>query len=352
MASHNFGVIEVASRKTTSAPGWAYVPDTGANLAAAALQPSNRKRARNQASLISGADLTARQETKVRKDLEALDRDTSRDVNIAIPSSRPGPARGTLLYTVPCLPRHPLTEVVRSVTSKSTPNIRKIIQSQKTFANHLDDYNALVATQGDVDASSQASHHVSKPSHPNQHSKRSNPISQNKKKASTASHGSKRSVSAAKALPDTTDTELGTTLRSRRGGRTGHAEEVELLPSEKQDLEMTDAPESDQAAATSSVTGDKPLALVRAEDHDSLLASIVPELPDRGELDALLNHPPLTYLRARATWGPNDQQYPVRTFCDVCGYWGRVRCTKCGTRVCALDCLEVHREDCITRYGL
>jgi hypothetical protein len=105
MASHNFGVIEVASRKTTSAPGWAYVPDTGANLAAAALQPSNRKRARNQASLISGADLTARQETKVRKDLEALDRDTSRDVNIAIPSSRPGPAtaRGTLLHTVPYL---------------------------------------------------------------------------------------------------------------------------------------------------------------------------------------------------------------------------------------------------------
>lgn len=94
MASYNFGVIEVASKKTTSAPGWAYVPETGANVAAAALQPANRKRARNQVPLPTGTDLSARQESKVRKDLEALDRDTNKDTSIAIPSSRSGSTRG------------------------------------------------------------------------------------------------------------------------------------------------------------------------------------------------------------------------------------------------------------------
>lgn len=104
--------------------------------------------------------------------------------------------------------------------------------------------------------------------------------------------------------------------------------------------------------STPAADDDQPPTLSRLDDDDPLFASIVPDLPDSGELDALLNHPQLTYARARATWGPQDQRYPVRTFCDVCGYWGRVRCSKCGTRVCALDCLEVHREDCITRYGL
>ena len=77
---NNFGVVELASARTTRAPGWAYVPDTGASqAAAAALQPANRKRARNQGNL-SGADQSARQEAKVRKELEALERDSNREI--------------------------------------------------------------------------------------------------------------------------------------------------------------------------------------------------------------------------------------------------------------------------------
>lgn len=97
MYSNNFGVIEVASARTTSAPGWAYVPDVGTKAANAPLQPSNRKRARNQGPNLSGADLTARQETKARKDLEALDRDGNRDVNIPIP-----PRKGAAKGSTPC----------------------------------------------------------------------------------------------------------------------------------------------------------------------------------------------------------------------------------------------------------
>ncbi|KAF3358253.1 hypothetical protein VdG1_03030 [Verticillium dahliae VDG1] len=90
MYSNNFGVIEVAGAKTKSAPGWAYVPDTGVNPAAAALQPSNRKRARNQAANPSGADLSVRQEAKIRKEVEALDRESNRDASIPIPPKAGG----------------------------------------------------------------------------------------------------------------------------------------------------------------------------------------------------------------------------------------------------------------------
>ena len=96
-------------------------------------------------------------------------------------------------------------------------------------------------------------------------------------------------------------------------------------------------------------------------DDDPLLMSAVPRFPTDAELQARMTAPPLSYLEARATLpvarGEDGRaglvtRYPARVFCEVCGYWGRVRCIKCGTRVCALDCLDLHREECITRYGL
>jgi zinc finger HIT domain-containing protein 1 len=91
---NNFGVIELASTTTKTTPGWAYVPDTVPALLAAA-QPANRKRAaRNQPGL-SLADLSAREETRIRKDLEVLDRDNNKDVNIPIPPRPGGGSRGT-----------------------------------------------------------------------------------------------------------------------------------------------------------------------------------------------------------------------------------------------------------------
>ncbi len=86
---NNFGVIEVASTKTRNAPGWAYVPDTGIAPAAAA-QPANRKRNRNLQSNLTLSDLSARQEAKIRKELEVLDRDSHKDVHIVIPPKTGG----------------------------------------------------------------------------------------------------------------------------------------------------------------------------------------------------------------------------------------------------------------------
>lgn len=87
-------------------------------------------------------------------------------------------------------------------------------------------------------------------------------------------------------------------------------------------------------------------------DDDPLLVSHVPPFPTDDELRALMTAPPLSYLEARAACGSDEVRYPARVFCEVCGYWGRVRCVKCGARVCALDCLDVHRQECVTRYGL
>jgi zinc finger HIT domain-containing protein 1 len=84
---NNFGVIELASARTTSAPGWAYIPDTAIAPGSAGIQPANRKRARKQpGGGPSLSDLTARQEAKIRKEVEVLEKDGSKDNTIPLPA--------------------------------------------------------------------------------------------------------------------------------------------------------------------------------------------------------------------------------------------------------------------------
>ncbi|OAA80040.1 Zinc finger, HIT-type [Akanthomyces lecanii RCEF 1005] len=276
---NDFGVIELAGAKTTSAPGWAYVPDT--RLAAQQQQQqqtttTNRKRARNApGGGLTLSDLTARQENKMRKELEALDRDGGRDATIPLPG-KSGRTQG-----------------------KHTANVRKILQSQKTFANHLDDFLALQAlTESNAAAAAAAA------------SKRSNAASRAKESASVTPqhHGGKGDT----PMPD-------------------------VSGEEKDDRRLL------QAAPCWVPPPAHP------GDADPLLMSRVPPLPTDAEMRRLLAAPPLSYGEARGNWGAT---YPARVFCEVCGYWGRVRCLKCGTRVCALECLETHREECVTRYGM
>jgi zinc finger HIT domain-containing protein 1 len=77
----------------------------------------------------------------------------------------------------------------------------------------------------------------------------------------------------------------------------------------------------------------------------------MPQMPTKEEIDKLLATPALSYNEARGAWTAEDIRKPVRVFCEVCGYWGRARCKRCGGRVCALECLGIHQEDCFTRYG-
>jgi zinc finger HIT domain-containing protein 1 len=176
--------------------------------------------------------------------------------------------------------------------------VRKILQSQKTFANHLDDFLALQA-QNEAAAAAAAA-------------------------AAAKRYGNKAATASAdQPMPDTPSAS-----NSKKSEQAVPAEPL-LVPSYR------------------------PTPPSHSGDSDPLLMSRVPEPPSEEELRKLLAHPPLSYVEARGKWdGGEAGRYPTRKFCVVCGYWGRVRCMKCGTRVCALECLETHREECVTRYGM
>lgn len=178
--------------------------------------------------------------------------------------------------------------------------MRKILQSQKTFANYLDDFLALQQSEGGAAGTTSSTAQSS---------------SSNKRAATTKNNSSKPD-------PDTIMTDAAAAA-------------------------ATPAPPTH----TLLDTPDNPPPAPHPADDNPLFASRVPDLPTDAELRALLSRPPLTFLEARATY-EEGKGPPPRVFCEVCGYWGKVRCMKCGTRVCALDCLELHREECVTRYGL
>jgi zinc finger HIT domain-containing protein 1 len=245
--------------------------------------------------------------------------------------------------------------------------VRKILQSQKTFANHLDDYQAMLALAESNPAAAAAMNAAqAKPSAPATAASKS--ASPAPTPASTAG-GSKRSAAAAKRAAAKEKQEQ----EKKKARPTPKAEpepEPEAEPPQRQnqdDVEMADADTENQPAPTEN-TEPGPQTYPRESlilpayaksppeahpgDADPLLVSYIPPFPSDDELKDLMTAPPLSYLEARATWGEEERRYPVRSFCSVCGYWGRVKCMKCGTRVCALECLEAHREECITRYGL
>jgi zinc finger HIT domain-containing protein 1 len=182
--------------------------------------------------------------------------------------------------------------------------VRKILQSQKTFANHLDDHEAMLA------------------------------LAENNPAANT-------NPSRAPPAPPTNTTTKRSTAPNKSSKLTASASKLD-----DPDVEMTDV----LPPVLPPYTKDPPA--VHTGDTNPLLMSRVPPIPTDEELRKLLAAPPLSYIEARAGWSEEDRRYPIRYFCEVCGYWGRVKCVKCGTRVCALDCLETHREECVTRYGL
>ncbi|KAI0852683.1 hypothetical protein F5Y00DRAFT_178257 [Daldinia vernicosa] len=330
---NNFGVIELASAKTTNAPGWAYVPDTAPHLAAAAaasLQTGNRKRAaRNQVTNTSAlyADADARQEAKLRREIEALDRDNyHRDVSIPIVAKSNNSSSKT-------------------GAKKHTPNVRRILQSQKTFANHLDDFEALLAQEK---------------SNPSAAASAAAPTSATATASSSSIAGNTKKGAAAADKHH----QQKNSKKSSRSNISRSASISKAAPAVKQeeDTPMSDAPQ-DAAPTNPSSSSSSSLLTPYSRpghppthplDNDPLLASRVPAPPSPAELRALVSAPPLNYAEARGRWTAEDdgRRYPARVFCEVCGYWGRVRCMRCGARVCALECLETHREECVSRYGL
>ena len=84
--------------------------------------------------------------------------------------------------------------------------------------------------------------------------------------------------------------------------------------------------------------------------NEPLLRSYVPEAPSAEVIEALISAPPLSYNAARAVLPPTPR--PQRHFCEICGYWGTIKCLKCGARVCGLECKGAHDDGrCLKFYA-
>ncbi|KAI9803890.1 MAG: hypothetical protein M1825_001770 [Sarcosagium campestre] len=277
--------IEVlpASKAQANTPGWAYVPDTGYDPSKASLAPSNTKSRHRVTARRPNAthpDLTARQQTAVLKRLADLDRDNSqRDVQIPVPA-RVKDAAG------------------RVIRSKATPFVRRILGSQKTFANHLADEEAATSTAELAPPTSSALHTLSSPQTPAPSTPRS---------------------SKAGNLP-------------AAASKLRHA--LVLSPTPPPRTMDTDSQEDGQKITT------------KADGDHPLLRSYIPSLPSSAALDTLTACPPLSYGAARAAPSAAVQRH----FCEICGYWGRIKCIKCGARVCGLECKGVHDEGRCLRF--
>lgn len=114
-------------------------------------------------------------------------------------------------------------------------------------------------------------------------------------------------------------------------------------PREESSLDGSPAPPSSVSAAA--VVGAVAMD-IDADDEDGIAA-----LPTEAEMEALLNAPPLTYNQARSAPPPASAP-PPRKFCEVCGYFGRAKCMKCGAMTCSVMCKDTHDEQrCLKFYA-
>ena len=276
-------LIEVLpSTSANPTPGWAYVPDYNATpTTMTGRKPSGtRKRLARDAAggRIGGGrgDVSLRQHNATLRHLAELDRENHRDVHIPILTKRKenAPAKG---------PR-----------SKTTSNVRRILMSQKTFRNYLDDEEAAIAQGGGAATAHRGS--ISRPVKP-----------------SPRGSGQSTPKAPLQTQEDTTATQPAAAPPTQQ-----------LIPSEF--------------------------------DNDPLLRSYIPSAPSEKIMQQLLAEPPLSYNAARASIpSPTSNQAgpvrnPPRRFCGICGYWGRIKCMKCAARVCGLECYRVHEETRCDRF--
>nr|POF15263.1 swr1 complex subunit vps71 [Quercus suber] len=94
-----------------------------------------------------------------------------------------------------------------------------------------------------------------------------------------------------------------------------------------------------------------PVDVMEIDPDDVGEDSTVPRLPTTAEMEALLNAPSLSFNQARSAPPPPGAP-PPRQFCETCGYWGRVKCSKCGIMTCSVICKATHDEyKCLKIYA-
>ncbi|TGO08532.1 hypothetical protein BTUL_0204g00110 [Botrytis tulipae] len=288
----NFGVLEIAPSKYVPAPGYAYVPDVS-NTPQIGLQPSAR-RARGPAGAGLGAETTKKQDAKILRELAQLDRENHRDVNIPVT----GGGRGK--------------EAGRGNQSKLTPSVRKILASQKTFANHLSDFEALSSLPTSTPTTQQPA--TPTLSTPTLSTPRIPP-------APGFTSTGKRSHKRKEPLPpgidppkrshkkkDPNAPAISTPLRTMS---------TPVIKTEAETTVSTPAASTQAESTFAPFLCSLPPPKPHPRDTDPLLVSRVPNLPSVQEMQRLLEVPPLSYMEARGGWTHEDRRKPGRVFCEV-----------------------------------
>ena len=180
---------------------------------------------------------------------------------------------------------------------KITPNVRRILTYQRTFAHYLADEEAQLALGGGT-------------------STVAGPATVNKA-------GSTRTQA--------------TPIRTQQ---------LPMHPPPKPPTSRTTAGIKQESAPA--LPSPQPAAPTLSPDNDPLLRSHTPKPPSARVMAALLAEPPLSYNAARATSSPDSGSVqPPRHFCAICGYWGKVKCLRCGERTCGLmECWKGHEAGC------
>ncbi|KAL4887186.1 hypothetical protein BJY04DRAFT_48973 [Aspergillus karnatakaensis] len=290
------------SSTTHATPGWTYVAASRAfDPAKAAIAPSTgRKRGIRDPAR---TDVSSRQANAIVRHLAELDRENHKDVAIPIPVRQGG--------------GQPRESATRGTRTKVTSNVRRILQSQKTFKNYLDDEEAALAQAASTVVNSSAGAQrlpVNKITKPSSISRRSSTPATTPKPAEAASRAKKDSLPQPSKPTDTTLL-------------------VPAAPAESSQSQPQPKPEQEPDEYT----------LIKSQhDNDPLLKSYIPPAPSERIMRALLAEPPLTYHASRA--GPPITGKAARKFCCICGYWGKIRCRNCHQRTCGLECYKTHED--------
>lgn len=290
--------VELLPTTSHAQPGWSYVADRGLGPSKAATAPTlGRKRGIRDAG--KGGDISSRRANAIARHIAELDRENQRDVAIPVPVKQAKEAGA------------------RKTREKTTSNVRRILQSQKTFKNHLDDEEAAIASGGGGMSAFQGG-------------------GGGGSNTNITAKGGKAAVAAAAARRSSTPVTNPSTTEGRRKRPSAAVTATSTpTPAPSQPETMDVDTEIDAEEPT-------PKLLKTEHDNDPLLRSYAPTMPSDRIMQMLLAEPPLSYNASRV--GPPHASQSPRNFCCMCGYWGKIRCKNCHVRTCGLDCYRLHED--------
>lgn len=176
-------------------------------------------------------------------------------------------------------------------------------------------------------------------------------------KAQTPSVRKKASINAlsqAKSTPSKV-AKVENTLQVKQEASQEVADTMVVDTASTDDVTMTDAPVDESATqpAEDSATGQADSYPKEWDDDPLLRSEGVPAMPSDRIMQLLISEPPLSYTAARALPPDEEHRLPPRNFCSICGYWGRVKCGKCGEWTCGImECWRSHEGVCeMAQYG-